>query len=186
MAIGAACRPVRPNERESGFRVIEAGQVLPRLRRVARLASGDGPVRSNLLHAFLELSFMGIRMATRTVQILPVINHGRLGLERRFFVAIGTGHGDMPARQHETSLFVLGQSESGGPVSFEIMTAVAAVEVGRCGELTGMLVGVTIGAALELYLEQRILSLGNVALRAFQARMSALQRIGGGARVLSA
>lgn len=93
---------------------------------------------------------MGIRMATRTVQIVPVINYGRLGLVRRFLVALGTGHGDMPARQHETSLFVLGQSESGGSVSFEIVTALAAVEVRRCGELTGMLVGMTIGAALEL------------------------------------
>lgn len=119
-------------------------------------------------------------MATRTVQILPVIDHGRLGLKRRFFVAIGTGHGDMPARQDETSLFVLGQSESGGPVSFEIVTAVAGVEVGRCGKLTGMLVGVTIGAALELNLEQGFLSSGDVALHAFQTRMSALQRIVGG------
>jgi len=83
----------------------------------------------------------------------------------------------MPARQDETSLFMLGQSESGGPVSLEIMTAVAAIEVGRCGELTGMLVGVTIGAALELNLEQRVLSFGDVTLHAFQTRMSALQRI---------
>lgn len=123
---------------------------------------------------------MGIRMATRTVQILPVINHGRLGLKRRFLVAVGTGHGDMPARQHETSLFVLGQSESGGPISLEIMTAVAAVEVRRCGELTGMLVGVTIRAALELNLEQGVLSFGDVTLHTFQTRMSALQRIVGG------
>ena len=86
----------------------------------------------------------------------------------------------MPARQHETSLFVLDRSESGGPVSFEIVTAVAAVEVRRCGELTGMLVGMTIGAALELNLEQGVLSFGDVTLHAFQTRMSALQRIVGG------
>ena len=117
---------------------------------------------------------MGIRMATHTVQMLPVINHDRPGLERRFFVTVGTGHGDMPARQHETSLSVLGQSESGGPVSFEIVTAIAGVEVRPCGKLTGMLVGVTIGAALELNLEQGVLSFGDVTLHAFQTRMPAL------------
>ena len=119
-------------------------------------------------------------MATRTVQILPVIDHGRLGLKRRFFVAIGTGHGDMPARQDETSLFVLGQSERGGPVSFEIVTTVAGVEVGRCSKLTGMLVGVAFSAALEPNLEQGVLSFGDVTLHAFKTRMSALQRIVGG------
>jgi len=52
---------------------------------------------------------MRIIMATGAVQIAPVINNGGLGLElRRFLVAVGAGNGDVPSREYEVSLLVLG------------------------------------------------------------------------------
>ena len=52
---------------------------------------------------------MRIIMATGAVQIAPVINNGGLGLELRcFLVAVGTGNGDVPSREYEVSLLVLG------------------------------------------------------------------------------
>ena len=93
-------------------------------------------------------------MATGAVQILPVIDHGRLRLElRRFLVAVGAGHGHVPARQHEVRLLVLGQAECGRLVSLKIVAAIAGVEVRSRGKLPRMLVGVAVGAALELDLE---------------------------------
>lgn len=69
------------------------------------------------------------------------------------------------------------QREGGWFVCFEVVAAVASVEEGRCGKLPGVAVRVAIGAALKLDPEQRVLALGNVALRAFHPRVSALQRI---------
>ena len=69
------------------------------------------------------------------------------------------------------------QREGGWFVCFEVVAAVASVEVGRCGKLPGVAVRVAIGAALKLDPEQRVLALGNVALRAFHPGVSALQRI---------
>ena len=59
----------------------------------------------------------------------------------------------MPSGQQEVSFFMLGQSERGGLVTFEIMAAIAGVEVRRRGKLAGVTVAVAIGAAVELHLE---------------------------------
>lgn len=80
----------------------------------------------------------------------------------------------MAARQHETSLLVPDQSECRRLVSLEIVAAVAGVEVGSIGELPGMLVDMTIGAALEFHFEQRVFAFWDVTLHAFQPRVSAL------------
>lgn len=76
---------------------------------MAGLAPSLRSVSPDTLHAFLELSLMRIIMATGAVQIAPVINNGGLGLElRRFLVAVGAGNGDVPSREYEVSLLVLG------------------------------------------------------------------------------
>lgn len=121
---------------------------------------------------------MRIIVATGAIQILPVINDRGLWLElRRLLVTIGARNRNVPARQHEVRLLVLGQAERGRLVSLEVMAAVARIKVGRRRKLPRMLVRVTIHAAVEFDLEQRLLPLRDVTLRAFQTRMPALQRI---------
>jgi len=57
------------------------------------------------------------------------------------------------------------------------VAAVAGIEVRSCCELVRVPVAVAIGAALELYLEERLLTFRNMTLRALQASMTTLQRI---------
>src|ERR1019366_3058751 len=83
----------------------------------------------------------------------------------------------MPACQHKVRLLVFRKAESRRLVTLKIVAAVASVEVRSRGKLRCMLVGVTVGAALELNLEQRVLPFREMALRALQSRMPALQRI---------
>ena len=76
---------------------------------MAGLAPALRAVSPDSLHAILELPLMRIVVATGAVQIAPVINNGGLGLElRRFLVAVGAGNGDVPSREYEVSLLVLG------------------------------------------------------------------------------
>lgn len=56
----------------------------------------------------------------------------------------------MAARQHEAGLLVLCQAEGRRLVGLEIVAAVTCVEVGCCGKLSGMLVSMAVGTALEL------------------------------------
>lgn len=95
-------------------------------------------------------------------------------------MTLGTRDRNMPAGEREMRLLVLSQAERGWLVSLESMAAIASVEVGRRGKLPRMLIGVAVGAALELNLEQRIFPLRDMTLSTFQARMPALQRIRAG------
>src|SRR3954465_4008068 len=94
-------------------------------------------------------------------------------------MAVSARHGAMPARQHAMGFLVLGKGKRRGLVCLEAVAAVAGVEVGRGGKLTGVAVAVTVGAAVEFHFEQSIFALRNVALRALQARMPTLQRVSG-------
>ena len=148
---------------------------------MAGFAPRDRAVGPRLLHALLELPFVGIIVAVGATQILPVINDCRLGVELRgFLMTFGTRDRNMPAGERKMRLLVLGQAERGWLVSLESMAAIASVEVRCRGKLPRMLIGVAIGAALELNLEQCVFPLRDVTLSTFQARMPALQRIRAG------
>jgi len=145
---------------------------------MAGLASRDRTIRPRLLHALFELTFMRISMTASATQIFPVINNRGLRLELRpLFVAFGARSCNVPSGQYEAGLFVFGQSEGGGFVSFEVMAAFASVEIRCRGELTCVLVRMTISATFELHLEQCVFAFRDVALGAFQTCMSALQRV---------
>lgn len=121
---------------------------------MAGFAARGRSIRTHLLHALLELPLVRIGVATDAVQIVPVIDHGRLGVELgRVLVAIRARHGNVAARQHEACLLVFGQAECRRLVRLQIVAAIAGVEIWRRGKLPCMLVGVTVGAALELDLE---------------------------------
>ena len=148
---------------------------------MAGFASHDRAIGPRLLHALLELPFVGIIVATGATQTFPVINDCRLGVELRgFLVTFGTRDRNMPAGEREMRLLVLGQAERGWLVSLESVAAIASVEVRCRGKLPRMLVGVAIGAALELNLEQCVFPFRDMTLSTFQARMPALQRIRAG------
>lgn len=170
--------PMRSQQRKTCLGMVESGQFFPRFRGMAGFASGSGSIRSHLLHAFFELPFMGIIVATGAGQILPVIDHRWFGLKlRRFLVALSARSRHVTTRQSKLRLPVFGQCERGRLVPLQIVAAVARIEVRRRSELSGVPVAVTVGASLKLHLEQRVFSFRNMALRALQTSMTALQRI---------
>ena len=83
----------------------------------------------------------------------------------------------MAARKNEMGLFMFGHGEGGGLVAFQVVAAIAGIEIWSSRELIRMPVAVTIGAVLELHLKQSVFALGDVTLRALEAGMAALQRI---------
>lgn len=121
---------------------------------MAGLAPRYGSVAALLRHAILELSLVRVGMATRAIEIAPVIDHRRLGLElRRFLMAVTAGNGDMSAGQHESGLFMSRQPECGRLISVHRVAAIAGIQI-RCGrKLPRVLIGVAVGAAIELDFE---------------------------------
>ena len=59
---------------------------------------------------------------------------------------------------------MLGQRKRGRLVTFEVVAAIASVEVRRSRKLPSVLVCVAFGAAIKLDLEERGFTLRNVAL----------------------
>lgn len=90
----------------------------------------------------------------------------------------------MTTGEHKSRLFVLRQGKGRWPIAFEGVTAVASVEVRRSGKLSGVTIAVAIGAAVELDSVQRVLPFRDVALRALEPRVAALQRIRSGGMFL--
>ncbi len=153
---------------------------------MARFAASACPVSPRLPHPFFELALVRVGVATGATQARPVVDHSRLRLElRRFLVAVGAGHRDVPSGKDEMRLLVPRQRECRRLVGFQIVTAVAGVEIRRCRKLRRMFVSVAIGATLELYLEQRLLALGKVTQLALHPRVPTLQRICAGCVLLN-
>lgn len=80
----------------------------------------------------------------------------------------------MTTRESEARRLVFGQRERRRLVSLQIVTAVACIEVRRSGKLSGMPVSVTVGTALELHFEERVLPFREMALGTLQTGMAAL------------
>lgn len=79
---------------------------------MAGFTSRGRTVGPRLLHPLFELAFVRIRMATGTVQVLPVIYDSRLRLDlSRFLVAVGTRHSHVPACKNEARLLVFSQAK---------------------------------------------------------------------------
>lgn len=70
-----------------------------------------------------------------------------------------------------------GQSKRRRFVSLQIVATLTTIEVRRRRKLSRVLVGVAVGAALQLDFEQSVCALGNVAPNARHHGMSALQGI---------
>jgi len=145
VAVQASSGTMRTDQREIGFRVIEARQLLPRFRGVAGFATRGFAVHSDAEHAFPELSFVWIGVAGGAIKFLPVVD-GRLliaGLNR-VLVTVGACGRHMAAGQHETRLLVANQRKCRGMVSVESMALLALIEVRRRRELGCMPIRVTV------------------------------------------
>lgn len=79
-------------------------------------------------------------------------------------MTVATRHGGVLASQLEARGLVLRQRECGRLIPLESVTAIASIEIGRRHKLSGMLIAVTIGAVLELDLEQCVLPFRDVTL----------------------
>jgi len=112
VAVDARRGPMCSEQGELGLGMIEGGEFLPRLGAMAGLATGGSFVDAELRHALVELSLMGIIVATGAVEALPMIDNRRFGLELSgFLVAFGAGYGDVAASQGKAGLLVLGQTK---------------------------------------------------------------------------
>ena len=164
--------------------MIESRELFPGLCRVARLTSGYYSISPHFQHAFLELPLMGIFVAARAAQILPMIDFGRLRLElARLFVTIATSYRNVAAGENEVSILVPRQREGGWLVAVEIVATITRIEKWGTRELSAMPIGVAIRAALKFDFEKSVSSPWYVTLCALNFRVPTLQRVGGG-RVL--
>ena len=108
-----------------------------------------------------------------------MIDRHRFGFELSgLFVTIAARNRDVSVGEREVGFFVTSQRERRGLVGFQIVAALASIEIRRSRELPSMLIAVAVGAVLEFDLEQCVFAPGNVALRALQPGMPTLQRIG--------
>lgn len=98
VTVNARRGPMRSQQRKRGFGMIKPGQFPPGFRRVARLAAYSSPVRSQHLHAFLELPLVRVRVTTGAGQFFPAIKGCWPRLEiGGLLVAIAAGNCDMSA-----------------------------------------------------------------------------------------
>ena len=80
MTVDAGSCAVRSQQRELRLGVVEARKFLPRLSGVTGFASRHGTIGTRLQHAFFELTFMRIGMATGAIEGTPAV-HRCLRLE---------------------------------------------------------------------------------------------------------
>ena len=154
VAIDTGCGAVRPEQRERSLGVVEARQFLPGLGRVTSFATPRPAVSSQAQHAFLELIFVRVRMATGAGEILPAIDCGRLWRELRgLFMAVSARNREVSVGEHKVGFFMTGQGERRRLVAVKIVATLAGVEIRRSRELPGMLIAVAVGAAFEFDFE---------------------------------
>ncbi len=89
-------------------------------------------------------------------------------------MTVGARDGKVASTQAEGRFVVARQGECRWPKLLQAVAIFAAVEMWRSGELSGMFIGVTVGAELKLNLVDREVAFRDVALRARQIRMLAL------------
>jgi len=187
VAIDAGGGPVGTDEREFCLGVVETLEVIPLLGGVAGLAAEGSSVGAQFLHGFGELALVRIFVAGFAIQVFPMVENdgfgGGVGVFR-LLVAVGAGHGDVAAGESKAGVFVALQGERGRLPAVHCVATLALVEVRRLDELAVVAVLVTVGAFLELDLEESVFSLGNMALGAVDGEVLAFERVVAGVMVL--
>jgi hypothetical protein len=158
---------MRVPQRKAGPGVIEFGEFLPGFGGMTRFALKRPAARFLLLLKCCESPLVRVGVATRARQGLPVIARGgfRCEIPRRL-VAIAARNGHMLSAKCKWSLIVPAQAECGGQKPLETVAILAAIEVWCGTELSGMLISVTVGTALELHFVNFVLALRKMTLAA--------------------
>ena len=94
-------------------------------------------------------------------------------------MALRAGHGYVRSRQRVARLLVLGDGECRAMKIFYCVAILAAILVGRGGELLVMLILMAIQAGRELHLVLGIFACRSVALVASHSRVLSFQRVFG-------
>jgi len=191
MAINACDPAVCARERKFRCRMVEASHFVPLRGCVTCLATGGRTIRPPRLHLRAEFTAMRILMADRASPILEFVLHRSHRTLRRRLMAVRARNRDVGAGQRETRLFVFGQSKYRGTPAliFQVVTCLAAIQRGRCGELSLVNILVTILAKRRGNPEVRVLTFrtfGDVAVVAGHFGMKAFQRILRGGMLLHA
>lgn len=95
VTIHACSCPVCSQQRERSLRVIELRQLLPRLGGMACLAAAGAAVSLRFPHPLIELTAVGIGVATRAPQVGPVVRDGGRLEFCRLLVAVRAWHGNV-------------------------------------------------------------------------------------------
>lgn len=186
VAVDAGNGAMRARQREVCLRVIEARQLRPGFVGVTSLASHRLAV-NQALHALAKLPVVRVLVTARAGHVLEVVRHLRLalggGLSLRF-VTLLASHRQVRSGQYEPGLLVPRQPKRGGLVAVERVTLLAPVQIRRGRELRLVFVFVAVEAATEFDLVKRLFAARDMALRALQGGVLALQGIGGSRMLL--
>lgn len=92
-------------------------------------------------------------------------------------MTIRAGCCHMPPGELEPCLFMFRQAERRGAVTFQVVTLLASIEVGSCGELTLVLIFVAVRTLRKLKTVECVLALRYVTLRAVDCGVLLQQRV---------
>lgn len=167
MAIDTLRDRMDATQRKRRLRMIEAGEFLPCSGGMAGLTLEGFSVYPRLLHECFEPTLVWVGVATCACQVLPVVTCGRFrGEIPGQLVAIAARNCHVASAESKRSLVVPAQAECGGQKPLQGVAILAAIEMGRDGELPGMFIGVAVGAALKFHLVKRCFAFRKVTLPA--------------------
>jgi len=167
--------------------MIEAVNVHPGFHCVASFATERRAIGTLADHAIVEFALVRIFMAGGAGAVFELERYDFVGAARGpNFMAISASNGNVRASQGEARVFVLRDGELGAMEIVDSVARLATVVERRGGELIVMRVFVTIGAGREFHFVNGVPSRGDVALRAFDLNMFALERIAGPVMLLHA
>lgn len=152
---------MRSEQREFGFRMVEAIHVRPGPHVMAGFASLRRAIGTAPRHAFFEFAMMDILMAGGAGPIFEMERQDLVGPPGGTnFVAIGARNGSVRAGQGKTRLAMFGDRESGAVKIQNGMTLLAFVSIRRGFKLSVMGILVAVGAGCEFHLIDGVLARG--------------------------
>jgi len=178
VAIGATDGAVGAEQWKFRLGVIEAVDVGPGSDGVARFASEGRAIGAFARHLLVEFTVVRILVARGAGAVVELKGKNFVGAAREAnLVAIGARYGNVCAHQGVARIAMLLDGISGAVPVDNRVAILAAVLVGSPGELVIVRILVAIRAGLELNLLNRVLSPGELTLRAVHLAVRALQGI---------
>jgi len=178
MTFAAGHAPVRPFERELGFRMVESAHIGPGAHVMAGFTSQRGAIRAQRRHALLEFPTVGVLMAGGASTVLEMERQHLVGPPAQtHLVTIRARHRDVSSRKHEPGFAVHGDGIVRSVEIFDGVAFLTPILVGRSGKLPVVDVLVAIGTRFEFDPIDRVLPSGEVAFGTLHLYVLALERI---------